>query len=151
AAPPAAGKHAVTHQPARPGRPAPAPKLTHAAATPAPAPRPTRAATTPAAAPAQTLAPAGAVEPGPGGGNPQPAPGRGTTTPAPSAPGGSGAARDSPHAAPAPRLVHHRPLPEPVPRQEPAPEPAPSGHDHGRLDHHRRRAPADRQATGGSG
>src|SRR5262249_23745411 len=83
AVPPAAGKHAVTHQPARPGTPAPAPKLTHSAATPAPAPQPTRAATTPAppaSAPAQTLAPAGAAEPG-----------RGSTPPAPGAAGSGGA------------------------------------------------------------
>ena len=151
AVPPVAGKRAVTHQPAKPGRPAPAPKLTHAAATPAPAPKPTRGATTPAAAPAQTPAPAGAVEPGSGGGNTPPAPGGGSTTPAPGATGGSGAAGGSTPPAPAHRQMHHRPLPDPVPRQEPAPEPAPSGHDHGRLDHHRRRAPADRQATGGSG
>jgi hypothetical protein len=141
AVPPAAGKRAVTHQPARPGTPAPAPKLTHAAATPTPAPQPTRAATTPAAAPAQTLAPAGAVEPGPGGGS---------TPPAQGATGSSGATGGSGATAPARRLVHHRPLPEPVPQQEPAPEPAQTGHDHGRLDHHRRRAPADQQATVGS-
>jgi hypothetical protein len=51
AAPPAAGKHALTHQPAGPGGPGPAPKLTHAAVTPAPAPKVTHAPVTPAPAP----------------------------------------------------------------------------------------------------
>jgi hypothetical protein len=151
AVPPAAGKHAVPHRPARPGGPAPAPKLTHAAVTPAPAPEPTRAATATApatapapaaAAPAQTLAPAGAVEPGPGGGG---------APPAHRATGGSHAAGGSRAAAPARGLAHHRSLPEPVPKQEPAPGRALPGHDHGPLDHHRRHAPAGHRATGGSG
>jgi hypothetical protein len=147
AVPPAAGKHAVTHRPARPGGPAPAPKLTHAAVTPALAPEPTgsAAATAPApaaAAPAQTLAPAGAAEPGPGGG---------TVPPAHRATGGSHAAGGGRAAAPARRPAHHRPLAEPVPHQEPAPGRALPGHDHGPLDHHRRRAPEAHRAAGGSG
>jgi hypothetical protein len=151
AVPPAAGKHAVTHRPARPGGPAPAPKLTHAAVTPAPAPEPTGSAgaTAPtaapapaAAAPAQTLAPAGAMEPGPGGG---------TASPAHRATGGSHAAGGGRAAAPARRPAHHRPLAEPVSHQEPAPGRALPGHDHGSLDHHRRRAASGHQAAGGSG
>jgi cytoskeletal protein RodZ len=59
AAPPVAGKHAVTHQPAKGRAPGPAPKLTHAAAAPAPAPTITQAgpASAPAAASAQTPTP----------------------------------------------------------------------------------------------
>jgi len=150
AVPPAAGRHAVTHQPAGPGGPTPAPKLTHAAVTPAPAPQPTRVAMTPAptaAAPAHTAAPAGAAEPAPGGGAPptQRATGSGRAT------GGSSAAGDGSAPAPARRPEHHRPLTGPVPRQEPAPGPALSGHDHRRRDHHRRHAGDGHEATAGSG
>jgi hypothetical protein len=147
AAPPAGGKHAVTHQSPGPGGPSAAPRLTHAAATPAPAPRLTRAAAAPApapglshaavaaapaaAAPAQTLTPAGAGAPGPGGGSAPP--------PAHRATGGSRAA------GPAHRAVRHRPLPEHVLKQQPAHEQARPGHDHGRRDHHRRHTPAAQQ------
>ena len=157
AVPPAAGKHAVTHRPARPGGPAPAPKLTHTAATPAPAPEPTGAATATApaaapapaaAAPAQTLAPAGAVERGPGGGSAPPAH---RAAGGSHAAGGNHAAGGGRAAAPARGLAHHRSLPRPVPHQERAPGRALPGHDHGPLEHHRRRAPAGHQATGGSG
>ncbi|HSS88638.1 MAG TPA: helix-turn-helix transcriptional regulator [Streptosporangiaceae bacterium] len=137
AVPPAGGKRAPAHQQPRPGGPGPAPKLTHAAVTPAPAPGLPHApapklthasARAPAAAaPAQTLTPASAGMSGPGGGSPPPAP---RTT------GGSRVA------GPAHQVVHHRPPPEPVRRQRPAQERARPGHDHGRRDHHRRRAPA---------
>src|SRR5215831_16797408 len=84
AAPPAAGKHAATHQPGGPGRPGPAPTGTRTAPAPAPAPTGTQMAPapagtrtaaapaaaptgtqiaampSPAAAPAQTLTPASA-------------------------------------------------------------------------------------------
>jgi Helix-turn-helix domain len=138
AVPPAGGKRAPAHQRPGPGGPGPAPKLTHAAVTPAPAPRLphapapklTHAAVAPApaaAAPAQTLTPASAGAPGPADGSAPPAP---RTT------GGSRAA------GPAHQVVHHRPPPEPVRKQRPAQERARPGHDHGRRDHHRRRAPA---------
>jgi hypothetical protein len=147
AGPPAGGKRAVAQQPAGPGGPSPAPKLTHAAVTPAPAPRLTHAAVTPApapglsraavapapaaAAPAQTLTPAGVGAPRPGG--------DGVPPPAHRATGGSRAA------GPAHRAVRHRPLPEPVLAQGPAHEQARPSHDHGRRDHHRRRVPAAQQ------
>ena len=142
AAPPAGGKHAVTHQPPGPGGPGPAPKLTHAAATPAPTPRLTHAAPTSrlthaaaapapaAAAPAQTLTPAAAGAPRPGG-SPRP--------PAHRAAVGSRAA------GPAHQVVRHRRLPEPVLKQEPAHAQAQPSHDHGRRHDHRRRAPAAHQ------
>ena len=145
AVPPAAGRHAVTHQQTAPSGRSPAPKLTHGAVTPAPVPKLTHtgAAPTPApklphaaagpapatAAPAQTLSPAGAGAPGAGGGNAPPA--RDTTS--------------GDHAAgPAHPLVHHRPPPQPLPRHGPAPGRALPGHGHGRRHHHRRHAPAKR-------
>ena len=148
AAPPAGGKHAVTQQPAGAGGPGPAPKLTHAAVTPAPAPRLTHAAAAPAApapglthaavapapaaaAPAQTLTPAGAAAPAPGGGAPPPAH---------RAAGGSRAA------GPAHQVARHRPPPGPVLKQKPAHERARPSHGHGRRDHHRRHAPAAQPA-----
>jgi transcriptional regulator with XRE-family HTH domain len=145
AAPPAGGKHALTHQPPGPGAPGPAPKLTHAAATPAPSPRLPHAAvpapapklthaavapTPAAAAPAQTLTPARAGAPGRGGGS---------RPPAPRATGGSRAPR------PAHPAVRHRPLAEPVPQQRAAHERERPGHDHGRRDHRHRRAPAEKR------
>ena len=147
AAPPASGKHGVTHQPPGAGAPSPAPKLTHAAATPAPAPSLTRSAVAPgpapglthaaaapapaAAAPARTPTPAGAGVPRPGGGSAPP--------PARRASGGSRAA------GPAHQAARHRPLPEPVLVQQSAHEQSRPSHDDGRRDHHPRRTPAAQQ------
>jgi hypothetical protein len=147
AAPPAGGKHAVTHQPPGAGGPSPAPKLTHAAATPTPAPRLTRAAVAPgpapglihaavapapaAAAPARTLTPAGVGAPRPGSGSAPP--------PARRATGGSRAA------GPAHQAARHRPLPEPVLVQEPAHEQSRPSHEDGRRDHRPRPTPVAQQ------
>jgi hypothetical protein len=66
AAPPAAGKQAVTQQHPRQGGPSPAPKASQAAPAPSPAP------SSPPTAPARTLTPVSATAFGPGGGdNPQ--------------------------------------------------------------------------------
>ena len=151
AAPPDGGAHAVTRQPAGPGGPGPAPKLTHAAVTPAPAPKVTHAAVTPAPAPtaahaapapapaaaaaAQTVTSAGAGAAGSGGNPP----------PARRAAGGTRAT------SPARPLAHHRPLSEPVLRPRPAHRQAPPSHGHRRRHHHRRHAPAAQQAAGQSG
>jgi hypothetical protein len=147
AAPPAGGRHAVTHQPPGAGGPRPAPKLTHAAATPTPAPRLTRAAVEPGpapglthaaaapapatAAPARTLTPAGAGAPHPGGGSAPP--------PARRAIGGSRAA------GPAHQATRHDPLPERVLVHQPAHEQSRPSHDDGRRDRHPRRTPAAQQ------
>jgi transcriptional regulator with XRE-family HTH domain len=151
AAPPSAGKHAVTHQQPGPGRPGPAPTITRSAVAPAPGPTITHAAMAPApapaitragvaaasatAAPAQTRTPASAGAPGPGGGSP----------PARDGIGGN------PTPAPAHRLVHRHPRPKPALIRRSAPGQAPPSHRHGRRDHHRRRAPAVQQAVGRSG
>jgi cytoskeletal protein RodZ len=143
AAPPTGGKHAVTHQPAGPGGPGPAPKLTHAAVTPAPAPTVTHAPVTPApaptvahaatapapaaVAPAQTLTPAAAGSAGPGGGSPPPA--RRVT-------GGSGGG------GPAHRPAHHRSPARAAVTREPAHGKALPSRGHGGRDRHRRCASA---------
>ena len=149
AAPPAGGKHAVTHQPAGPGpvpklthaavTPAPAPTVTHAPGTPAPAPTVAHAATAPApaaVAPAHTLTPAAAGSAGPGGGSPPPA--RRVT-------GGSGAA-GSAH-----RPAHHRSPTGPAVTRESAHGKAPPSHGHDGRDRHRRCASAVQRADGRSG
>src|SRR5262245_1254451 len=146
AAPPAGGAHAVTHQPAGPGGPGPAPKLTHAAVTPAPAPKVTHGPGTPPPAPtaalaapapvpaaaAQTVTRAGAGAAGPGGGSPPPA---------------QRAAVGSRATSPAHPLAHHRPPSEPVLRPRPAHRQASPRHGHRRRHHHRRHAPAAQQAA----
>ena len=134
AAPPAAGRHAATHQQAGSGGLGPAPKPTHVSVAPAPAPTITHAAmaTAPAAAPAQTLTPASAGAPGPDSGNATPA---------------QRATEGNPIAGQAPQPARDRPLPEPAKMQKPASEQdRPSG-DHDRRYHHRRRAPAVQQGA----
>src|SRR5215470_6340309 len=133
AAPPAGGAHAVTHQPAGPGGPGPAPKLTHAAVTPAPARKVTHAPGAPAPAAAAAATPAGAGAAGPGGGSP---------APAQRAAGGSRAT------SPAHSLADHRPPSEPVLRPRSAHRRASSGHGHRRRHHHRRHAQAAQEAAG---
>ena len=135
AAPPAAGKHAVTHQRPGHGAPGPVPTSTHAAVAPAPVATGIQAAAAPApdSAPgtgsAQTPAPAGAGAPGPGGGfsaNHRASEGN-------SAIGGNSAA------GPAHGQAPHRPLARPAHVQGPASGQAPPAHGHGRPDHHRKR------------
>jgi cytoskeletal protein RodZ len=131
ATPPAAGKHAVTHQQAGSGGPGPAPKPTRVAAAPAPAPTITHAAVVPApAAPAQTLTPVSAGPPGPGGGN-FPAPLRAT---------GSTITAGRVH-----QPAQDRPIPQPAPRQGPAPGQKRPSHGHDRPDHQGKRGPAMRR------
>ena len=144
AAPPAAGKHAVTHQRAGRGGPGPAPKPTHAAAAPAPAPTITHAAMAPAppAAPVQTLAPAGARAPGPG---------RGGATPARPTAGGNPTTGGNPAAGQARPPAPDRPLPTPVRTQGPAPEQQRPSDDRHRPGHHRKRAPDVRPTAGRPG
>jgi Helix-turn-helix domain len=140
AAPPPAGRHAVTHQPPGPGTPGPAPTATRAGVAPAPAAAPpglapapaaaiTRAGVAPpapaAAAPASALTPVSAAAPGPGGGHPRPA---------------ARVTAGNRAAGPGHQLAHHGPLAEPVLKPGPAPGPALPGHGHGRPDHHRHRA-----------
>ena len=147
AAPPAAGKHAVTHQQPGPGTPVPAPTVTHGAVAPAPAPTVTHGAVAPgpaaavthvamapapaAAAAARTPTPARAAAPGPGGGNPPPTH-RVTAGNRPASP------------------AHQQPLPEPVLKPGPAPGQKQPGHRHGHPDHHRPRTRAVQQAAGPS-
>jgi Helix-turn-helix domain len=157
AAPPPAGKHAVTQQPPGPGTPGPAPTATHAAVAPAPVPTATGAALAPALTPAlapaitqagetpalaRAITPAGEA-PAPAAAAPAPAPtpattaapgtGRGNPPPARRVTGGSRpAGPDHP-------LARHRPLPGPVPTPGPAPRQAPPSHGHAPRDHHRHR------------
>ena len=148
AAPPAAGKHAATHQQGGHGRPGPAPTGSHAAPAPAPTPTSTQTAVAPAPAPAgtqtaaapapaaaasaRTLTPASAGAPGPGSGSPTSRPQRDQRT--------SSDRAGSPAGAPPP-------APERILRPAPAPGPAPVSHDRGCLDHHRQRA-VQRAASG---
>lgn len=126
AAPPVAGKHAVTHQPAKGRAPGPAPKLTHAAAAPAPAPTITQAgpASAPAAASAQTPTPVstGAAA-GAGGGSAPPH--RAT---------GGNLATGQTHQ---PR--QGRPLLTPAGRQGPVSGQKPPRHGHDRRHQHRKK------------
>jgi len=136
AAPPAAGKHAVTHQQPGHGAPGPVPTSTHAAVVPAPVATGTRAAAVPApaAGAAQTPAPVSAGAPGPGGGGSSPAP---RATGGNSATGSVSATGASSTAGSARRQAQHRPVPRPAHIQGPAPGQAP--HAHSRPDHHRKR------------